>query len=111
EKFLAKDADWWELGTVRPAHYASFSAIINYISWIGTHYTDSEERREQLEYGMNAIKEHERALLYRLAEGTSAVPGLRHIPKAHIHFDCDDLRGKDLIVGVSFDNINCTDAV
>lgn len=77
--------DPWEIGGPAPAMYASVSAIVDHVCWIGSHYIDSTDRRELYVEGMERIEMHERALLYRALEGTEEVPGIRHIPHAGLN--------------------------
>jgi selenocysteine lyase/cysteine desulfurase len=66
ESLLARSESWWELCSVASGHFASMSAIIDYICWIGSHYIQSQGCQTLIEAGMKAIIEHERALLYRM---------------------------------------------
>lgn len=103
--------DPWEIGGPAPAMYASVSAIVDHVCWIGSHYIDSTDRRELYVEGMERIEMHERALLYRALEGTEEVPGIRHIPHARVEFDRESLENRDFIMPLTFDNISCPDAV
>ena len=66
-------------------------AVIDYVCSIGKHFLgDSAQKynkRELFVEGMNHIHLQERALLYRMLEGTDKVPGLRHMShnRVHIH--------------------------
>lgn len=111
-KLAGKDAADWELGSPAPAHYAAITEIVNYVCQLGEKVNKGEKNRRKLfEIGMERITNHERALIYTLLEGTSNSTGLRYIPKVHVYFDDEDLTHRDLIMGIGFDNISCTDAV
>lgn len=60
---------------------------------------------------MNRIHLQERALLYRLLEGTEEVIGLRHIDGVKIYLDTEDLTIRDLIVAIGIDGIGFTECV
>jgi cysteine desulfurase/selenocysteine lyase len=66
----------WVLGS--PAHpmYTTWSAVVDYLCWLGAHFTDSTERRELVVAAKSAIMGHMRALLDRLVFGTEELPGL-----------------------------------
>ena len=40
--------DFWELGTRDTGAYASFSEVVDYLDWLGGHFTDSADRRRRL---------------------------------------------------------------
>ena len=105
-KLLFKAPDVWALGTPAPGNFAAMMAVIDYVCSIGRHFTpDKTGARELFIEGMNRIHMQERALLYRMLEGTKEVPGLRHIPGVHVYTDIEDLTKKDLIVAMSIDGI------
>lgn len=103
--------DHWELGSTAPHLFANFSAIADHCIWIGSHYIDSEDRRELFVEGMNRISLHERALLNRALEGTDELQGLRKIPGVKVHCDNPDLTQRDFILPITFDNLDVTSAV
>ena len=109
-KLLAKPEDVWQLGTPTPSSFACMSDVVDYVCWIGGHYTDVEDRRALFVEGMNRIHLQERALLQYMLEGSEETPGLRHIKNVNIYTDTDDITYRDLIVAVGFDNIGFTEA-
>lgn len=110
-KILQRPEDVWELGSPTPGNFAAMSAVVDYVCWIGSHFTDKSERRELYGVGMEHIHLQERALLWRMLEGSKEVPGLRHIPGVQIYVDTDDLSCRDLIVAMSIDGIGMTECV
>ena len=60
---------------------------------------------------MNRIADHERGLLDMMLEGFPDLPGLRRIPGLTVRMDGKDLTGRDLILGIEFDRLDCRDAV
>lgn len=108
-KLLAKPDAVWELGTPAPAIFASMTAVIDYICWIGKHFNPNEsDRRALYLLGMEQIELQERALLHRLLEGTKEVPGLRHIPGVVVYVDGKDLTKRDLIVAMGIEGVDHT---
>ena len=101
-KLIQKDADVWALGTPTPGNFAAMMAVIDYVCEIGQYFLADPEasRRAQFVEGMTRIHLQERALLYRMLEGTDEVPGLRHIPGVEVYTDVEDLTQKDLIVAM-----------
>lgn len=104
-KLTHKDDSIWQLGTPTPGNFAAMMAVIDYVCEIGAHFIESTNRRELYVEGMRRIHLQERALLYRLLEGTDEVPGLRHIDKAEVYVDMEDLTYKDLIVAMGIKGI------
>ncbi|MFD1416720.1 aminotransferase class V-fold PLP-dependent enzyme [Oceanobacillus jeddahense] len=109
-KLLAKKSDEWELGSPTPSNYASISAIVDYVCWIGKHYSDTKDRRELFMKGMEKIHLHERALLSALLNGTENVRGLRQNSNVTVYTDTESLLYKDLIVAIGFNHLDYTAA-
>ena len=110
-KLIAKDQSVFELGTSAPANFKAAMEIINYVCDVGRHYVDSNDKKTLYDEGMRRIHLHERALLYRLLEGTEDVPGLRHIDGVTVFVDTDDLSLRDLIVAIAIENTDFTECV
>ena len=110
-KLIAKEQSVFELGTSAPGNFAAAIEIINYVCDIGRHFTEDDDRRTLYNEGMRRIHLHERALLYRMLEGTDKVPGLRHIPGVAVCVDTEDITNRDLIAAITIDNIDMTDCV
>lgn len=110
-KLTGKDANVWALGTPTPGNFAAMQEVIQYVCTIGAHFIDSTDKRTLFVEGMERIHMQERALLYRLLEGTNEVPGLRHIDKVEVYVDMEDLSWKDLIVAMGIKGIEYSDCV
>lgn len=110
-KLIFKDSDVWALGTPTPGNFAAMMEIINYVCEIGTHFSQKTHKRDLYIEGMNRIHLQERALLYRMLEGTQKVPGLRHIPNVEVYVDIEDLTCKDLIVAMGIKGIEYSQCV
>lgn len=110
-KLSAKPTCEWELGTFPHPNFAAFSAVVDYVCWLGSHFTDAKDRKALFAEGMRRIHLQEHSLLLHMLEGTPTVPGLRHIPGVHVHADGPDDADRDLISAVSIDGISAKDAV
>ncbi|MCI2056941.1 MAG: aminotransferase class V-fold PLP-dependent enzyme [Oscillibacter sp.] len=108
DKLGAKPEKEWELGTFPHPNFAAMSAIVDYVCWIGGYFTDSPDRRTQYVEGMTHIHLQERALLWRMMEGTEAVPGLRHIPGVQVFLDNPSVENRDLISAVGIEGMDFT---
>lgn len=110
-KLSGKDKAVWELGSPAPAQYAAITAIVDYVCWLGSKYSDSDNRRNLFIEGMTHIKLQERNLLHILLEGTESIMGLRYMDGVKVLFDHPDLTKRDLILAIGFENIGYTEAV
>ncbi len=96
----------WETGSIAPAHYAAMSKIVDYISWIGEHFTDTSEKRTLIEEGMKHIHLQEEALLERMLYGANGNSGLLAMDCVDAFFDYSDLSNRDLILAMKLDNLD-----
>jgi cysteine desulfurase / selenocysteine lyase len=104
QKLFAKDDSIWELGSPTPALFASMSAVIDYVCWLGSNDSIGDmSRRDLYLKGMEKIILHERALLHRLLEGSDKVEGLRHMDNVKVFADYPDLTKRDLIVAIGIE--------
>lgn len=110
-RLLGKNETVWELGTPAPANFAAVIEIVNYVCWIGTHFTDSKDRRTQYVTGMEHIHLHERALLDRILNGSASAVGLRNLDKAKVYLDYEDLTKRDLIICMDISGLDFTQTV
>lgn len=110
-KLKGKKETEWGLGTPAPAHYAAISAIVDYVCWLGGHFTTVNARRQLFAAGMEAIGKQERSLLKIMLDGTPNVKGLREIKGVTVHLDDHDLSKRDFIVAISIEGTNHEDAV
>jgi cysteine desulfurase/selenocysteine lyase len=69
-------ANEWEMGTVDQGDYAAWSVLVDYLCWLGGHFTTKQDRRQLLLAAMNAIRSHEQALLEQLLYGTDQNQGM-----------------------------------
>lgn len=69
----------WELGTRDTGAYATFSDVVAYMEWLGSHFTESEDRRARIVAAGEAIHAHEKRLTDAMLHGTGNLPGLAAI--------------------------------
>jgi len=110
-KLLAKPENEWELGTFPHPNYAAVSAVVDYVCWLGSKFSDATGRRELFVEGMNRIHLQEHSLLIHMMEGTPEVPGLRHIPGVSVFLDSADDVDRDLISAIGINGMDLTKAV
>ncbi|CAE6850713.1 MULTISPECIES: aminotransferase class V-fold PLP-dependent enzyme [Paraburkholderia] len=111
EQLTGKPSDYWDLGSTAPWQFAVLTEIVNYVCWLGVQLGNDGDRRAQFAAGMKGIELHERALLWRMLEGTAALPGLRRLPNTIVHLDYEDLTKRDLIVSIGFHHLDPASAV
>ena len=87
----------WEMGTRDTGSYATFSDVVDYLAWLGSHFTDSGDRRTRLEAGARAIHDHEQSLADAMIRGTGNLRGLAHIPGLHIIGGADNARREGVV--------------
>jgi cysteine desulfurase/selenocysteine lyase len=110
-KLAGKKPDFWDLGSSAPWQFAALTEIVDYVCWIGGQFTDATERRALFVEGIGRIELHERALLAALLDGTGNATGLREMRGVEVFLDHEDLTRRDLILGIGFERIDCTQAV
>ena len=110
-KLAGKKPGHWELGSSAPWQFAVLTEIVDYVGWVGGHFTDATDRRARFVAGIERIELHERALLATLLDGTAQTPGLRALDGVRVFLDHEDLTQRDLILGIGFDGLDCTQAV
>jgi len=76
ERLHGKPETNWVLGSPPHALYAAWSAVVDYLCWLGSHFTDSKTRRDQIIAAKEAISSHMTALLETALFGTKDLKGL-----------------------------------
>jgi len=84
ETVIGGPATSWEMGTRDTGSYATFSDVVSYFDWLGSHFTSSDDRRTRLEAAAAAIHDHEHMLAEAMVNGTGNLRGLKDIPGLHI---------------------------
>lgn len=80
EQLMNGPSQNWEMGTRDTGSYATFSDVIDYFDWLGTHASASDNRRTRLEAAGASIKDHEQALTHTMIHGTGNLSGIADLP-------------------------------
>ena len=110
-KLLAKPEKEWELGTFPHPNFGAITAVVDYVCWLGGHFTESSDRRALYVSGMNRIHLQEHSLLIHMMEGTPELPGLRHIPGVNVFVDSADTVDRDFISAIGMRGLEMDRAV
>lgn len=76
DQLLGKPKEEWDMGTREQGGFAAWSAVVDYLSWLGGHFTDAEALRPRIKAAMTAVELHERGLTERMLRGGDGVIGL-----------------------------------
>ncbi|MDH3635542.1 MAG: aminotransferase class V-fold PLP-dependent enzyme [Gammaproteobacteria bacterium] len=76
--------DFWELGTRDTSAFACTTKVIEYFDWLGSHFTDSSDRRIRILAAGEAIGEHEHDLIELMINGNDKQHGLRDMPEVYV---------------------------
>ena len=87
----------WEMGTRDAGSYATFSDVVDYLVWLGGHFTAAEDRRARLEAAARAIHDQEQALAEAMVKGTGNLRGLAEIPGLHLIGGADNARREGVV--------------
>ena len=104
-RLLGKEQSVFALGTAAPGNFAAMMAVIDYVCDIGRCFVSSDDRKTLFREGMEHIHLAERALLYRMLEGTKETPGLRYIPNVKVYVDEMMLSRRDLIAAIGIGDL------
>ena len=74
----------WELGTRDTGAYATISDVVEYIEWLGSKLSISDDRRTRFEAAGKAIHDHEQDLTNAMIHGTGNLPGLAEMTNVRI---------------------------
>jgi len=102
--------DFWELGTRDTSVFASTTRVVEYMDWLGSHFTNSVDRRSRLLAAGKAIGEHEYDLVDLIINGDGKQRGLRDMPGVFIIGGPDNPLREGLVSFVA-EGIPCTDVV
>ena len=76
--------DFWELGTRDTSAFACTTKVVEYFDWLGSHFTDSTDRRSRIAAAGAAIAEHEHGLVRLMIDGEAGQKGLRAMPEVSV---------------------------
>lgn len=110
EQLRGGPAENWELGTRDTGAYATFSDVVDYFAWLGSRFTDSGDRRQQIEVAAKAIHDHEKTLTDAMLYGTGNLKGLTEMPGVGIIGGIDN-PAREGLVSLTVENIDTLDVV
>jgi cysteine desulfurase/selenocysteine lyase len=102
--------DFWELGTRDTSAFACTSKVIEYFDWLGSHFTDSTDRRSRILAAGEAIHEHEHDLVALMINGNGEHRGLRDMERVFViggHAN----PAREGMVSIVVDGMPCADVV
>jgi selenocysteine lyase/cysteine desulfurase len=98
DKLVGKPENYWDLGTREEASYACMSKVVEYMQWLGSHFTASQDARSRIVEGMLAIEGYELCLLKALLHGTSQQKGMLALDNVTVYGEKENLRNREAIV-------------
>jgi len=104
-RYQFKPETSWDLGGVEHQSYAAWSAVVDYLCWLGRHFTDSTDRRTLVVTAMTRVRAHLQGLLSILIDGTDNAPGLRSMSHVTFYGIGEDLSKQSFLVGFNLDGI------
>lgn len=100
----------WEMGTRDTGAYATFSDVVDYLVWLGGHFTTNENRRARIEAAAKAIHDHEQLLGQAMLHGTGNLRGLSEIPELGIIGGVDSAE-REGVISLSYNKMKSEDLV
>jgi selenocysteine lyase/cysteine desulfurase len=107
-KYIFKPETSWDMGGVEHQSYAAWSAVVDYLCWLGGHFTDSTDRRAQVVAAMQSIKAHSTGLLSALIYGTDKMAGFKDMKHVTAYGMGEDLSSRACLVGFNLEGIEST---
>lgn len=107
-KYVFKPETSWDIGGVEHQSYAAWSAVVDYLCWLGGHFTDSTDRRALVVAAMQSVKAHSTGLLSILINGTDTVEGFKDMERVTVYGMGDDLSSRACLVGFNLEGIEST---
>ena len=93
----------WELGTRDTGSYATFSDVVDYLDWLGAHFTSSADRRTRIEAAGKAIHDHEAELGRAMLNGTGNLKGLAEMPGVSV-IAGSAAEGREGVISITVDS-------
>lgn len=110
EKLNGKPASVWDIGSRGAAMYAATSAVHDYLCWVGSHFTRSDDTRAQIVAAMEAALAQERHLINFALRGDETVKGLLDLNRVKV-LGAADLDDREGAVSFAIDGIESGDVV
>lgn len=107
-KYVFKPETSWDIGGVEHQSYAAWSAVVDYLCWLGGHFTDSTNRRALVVAAMQSVKAHSTGLLSILINGTDTVEGFKDMERVTVYGMGEDLSSRACLVGFNLEGIEST---
>jgi len=104
-KYIFKPEKSWDLGGVEHQSYAAWSAVVDYLCWLGGHFTDSADRRALVVAAMQSVKAHSTGLLSRLMNGADKTAGFKDMKHVTVYGMGEDLSSRACLVGFNLEGI------
>ncbi|MEM7194033.1 MAG: aminotransferase class V-fold PLP-dependent enzyme [Pseudomonadota bacterium] len=89
--------DFWEMGTRDTSAYATFTDVVNYLEWLGSEFTTSDDLRDRLVAAGKAMQAHEHDLVQLMINGDETQSGLRDIEGVFIVGGADNPHREGLV--------------
>lgn len=97
DHLLGAPGEPWELGTRDTGAYATFSDVVDYFEWLGSQFTQSNDRRDRMVAAGEAIHAHEQSLTNAMIHGTGNLKGLSQMEDVTIIGGVDNPRREGLV--------------
>ena len=111
DRLLGKAFEDWNLGTQEHAAYVCWSAVIDYLTWLGQKATASCDRRAQIMAAMELAARHEHALLRRVLHGAGEQRGLLAMPHVTLYGFDGQTTNRDCVVAFNVEGLAAAEAV
>lgn len=102
--------NYWELGTRDASAFASFSEVVSYLDWLGSHFSDSKSSRQRLLAAGEAIIHHEKQLLDVMVNGYEGQKGLADMPDITIIGGSDN-NHREGVISITIEDVDSVDVV
>lgn len=110
-QFRGLQEEDWALGTIDEATLAGFSAVVEYIISLGQHFSESQERRQQILAGMENIHSHSQALLEGALWGLDGAKGLLDLDHITVYgLDTKNLENRTSLIGFTIEGMSGMEA-
>ena len=110
ERLIDGPETTWEFGTRDTGSYATFADVVDYLLWLGGHFTGSTDERTRIEAAGRAIHEHEQLLTNAMLHGTGNLKGLVEMPGVTIIGGVDN-PAREGLVSLTVEGIKAVDIV
>ncbi|MFZ1470780.1 MAG: aminotransferase class V-fold PLP-dependent enzyme [Paracoccaceae bacterium] len=97
EQIIGGAAQNWELGTRDAGSYATFTDVVDYFDWLGSHFTTAPDRRQRVEAAAHAIQAHEADLIGAMVNGIGNRRGLAAMPGVQLIGGADNTHREGVV--------------